>query len=209
MSSSISISTRRLLAGLSVCGAAAGSLLLLGGSHTTSHAAAAPDKDAVVQKLAQDFPLLGRPGSGKDLAADRPVTSAEFAEHVPELIPERGRLVSRDEARTVLIVPRTDGQVCLEVLFAEGGAGANCNSTGDAPILVTYGKAIGVVPASVEQLTYTLTSGRQIEAKPGTDGVFTAPADALSVSYSDASESHTIDLMPASAKPAKAQIPTL
>jgi hypothetical protein len=199
----------KLAAALAAVCATAGCLLALSGHPATSQATAGIDVDAVVRGLAKDYPVLGHPGSGKDLATDRPITSNEFAASVPQLLPARGRLLDRDEAKTLLLVPRTDGQVCIEALFADGTAGGNCNSTGQSPVLVTYGKAIGVVPASVKQLTYTLANGTTVTDTPGADGLYTAPAQAKSVSYVDQDGPQTIDLMPASAKPAETSIPAL
>ncbi|MCU1677547.1 MAG: hypothetical protein JWM93_2305 [Frankiales bacterium] len=209
MSISMRGSFKTLAACLLAVAATAGCLVVLGGHPATSHADAVVDVNAVVSQLAKDYPVLGQPGSGKDLATDRPITSAKFAESVPQLIPARGRVLARDDARTLLLVPRTDGQVCIEALFADGTAGGNCNSTGQSPVLVTYGKAVGVVPASVKQLTYTLADGKSVAATPDADGLYTAPAEARTVSYVDGNDPQTIDLMPASAKAADVSVPAL
>ena len=132
-----------------------------------------------------------------------------IAVNMPELLPANGRVVAADRRRTLILIPRSDGRVCLAALFANGTAGLNCNTAGGAPVLVTYGKAVGAVPDSVTQVTFTFADGRTQTAAPA-GGLYTAPADATTVAFELAGLKTTIELMPASTEPAGVtSLPTL
>jgi hypothetical protein len=69
------------------------------------------------------------------------------------------------------------------------------------PGLITYGKAVGVVPSDVTGVTFTLTDGSTKVVEPQ-DGIYSAPADASSVAFGTGSQQANIELMPSSREPA-------
>lgn len=182
--------------------AAAASLALLA-APMAANAATPSSDDALVAKQARDYPILAGFGTTADLAIDRPVTVAKIASTMPDLIANRARLLSKTESSTLLLVPRRDGTVCFTKLDASGEAGIDCNTAGGSPFLATYGQASGVVPVSVESVTFTLSDGStQTTATP--DGTWSAPSEAASISYGTGASKYTEGLLPASTKPAPA-----
>jgi hypothetical protein len=143
-----------------------------------------------------------------DLAEDRPITPAELAGDMPELLPASGRLLARNDDRSLVLIPRADGQLCLAALFADGQAGIDCDSTGIPPVLVTYGRATGVVPLEVEEVVFTLADGSQ-QTADATGGTYDAPPEAKLVTYTTDDGAKAIDLMPASTQPSGVQAPPL
>lgn len=76
-------------------------------------------------------------------------------------------------------------------------------------MLVTYGKAIGTVPASVDHVTFTLTDGSTHDASPR-GGLYTAPPEAQLVTFTDGDGERTeIHLMPLSTKADDIEVPRL
>ncbi|MEV4419800.1 hypothetical protein AB0L40_07460 [Patulibacter sp. NPDC049589] len=167
---------------------------------SSSDAASSPDGS----KLAGARPALGyaaldRPATPADSAGDLAARLQVFAQSTPELVVNQVRLVSTNTDRRVLLAPRSDGYVCIIVLFAKGG-GMNCNTAGGPPQVMNYGAAIGAVPTSVTSVTYKLDDGSTVSRTPQ-DGLIYAPADATSVSYDANGTKASADLMPKSAKP--------
>ncbi|MCW2984217.1 MAG: hypothetical protein JWR63_1787 [Conexibacter sp.] len=191
----------RLLVTLLAMAATAVALWALS-SHPTKAGAASADADAITAALARSYPVLGHPGSSRDLGTGRPTTVADLAKDMPSLLPLKGRILGADAARTLVLVPRIDGQICLVQLLASGDAGINCNTPDKTPILLNYGRATGVVPAGVAQVTFTLADGTTSTIKPDADGRYDAPAEATSARFTAGGTPAEIELLPASARPA-------
>ncbi|MEA2373014.1 MAG: hypothetical protein QOH12_3408 [Solirubrobacteraceae bacterium] len=179
-------------------------------SPAEADAAASPAQvSAVLAQLGHQYKALDRPTTPADNAENNVVRAMNIAVDMPELLPANGRVVATDRRRTLLLIPRIDGGVCLAALFANGTAGLNCNTAGGAPVLVTYGKAVGLVPDSVTHVTFTFTDGRTQTAAPAS-GLYTAPAEATAVTFEIDGLKTTIELMAASTEPGNvSSLPTL
>lgn len=198
--------TRSFLTALAVL--AAGALAWVSLAPSASTAGPTKSTDEIVSALATEYPRLVRqPGSAQDLALDRKTTANDLAKEIPELIALRGRAIDRNADRTLVLIPRTDGQACIAAFFAAGDALINCNK--QAPTIVTYGKAVGVVPASVDQVLVTRADGSKQSAEIKGD-LYETPADATQVSFvSDGTASEPQALMPAQSAPKGFQAPAL
>ncbi|MDX6732207.1 MAG: hypothetical protein QOC54_2155 [Baekduia sp.] len=191
-----------------VAGLTTVALLAAAVSATQPASTQAADPAAVVASLAADYPVLARPASPDDLAEDRPITPAELALGMPELLPDSGRLLARNDDRSLVLIPRDDGRLCLAALFADGQAGIDCDSTGTPPVLATYGRATGVVPLEVHEVVFTLADGSH-QTADATGGRYDAPPEAKLVAYTTDDGPQAIDLMPVSTLPPGVRTPPL
>jgi hypothetical protein len=185
--------SRRVLPAVAVTLAVAASLLTLTrGSQADSGAAAALAAPAPSQ-----FVALQRPASTADRAEAGDIAAQNLTADMPQLQVSGARIVSTNSTRELVLIPRSDGVECLYARFVDGTSGMGCNTAGAVPMLITYGRAVGVAPSGVTSVTFTLAGGATQTVAVDANGVFVAPPEAASVTFG----SITVGLMPLSTAP--------
>lgn len=115
------------------------------------------------------------------------------------------RLVHQDAHRAVAAVPAQDqaapgrDQACLVTQFRDGSGALACSPT------LMYGESIGLVPDSVDTVTYTLTDGTT-QQQDVVDNMWRSPEEAARVTYTIDGRVESIALMPMSSLPANARL---
>jgi hypothetical protein len=125
-----------------------------------------------------------------------PVVSPQFA---------GARVVLRSATRSIAAVPAKFGP-CLVARIANGSRGMACGTNRDEhPAMVGYEASIGLVPDSVESVTYAMADGSDQTARV-VGNMWKAPPAAVTVSYTDGKRSFRVELMPTGSLPADAEL---
>lgn len=115
------------------------------------------------------------------------------------------RVIQRDGGTAVAAVPASNGSPCLAVQYKDGSGGLSCGGPGTTAALVGYNGATGIVPDSVQTVTFTLTDGTtqtsQVEGN-----VWRSPPEAAKVTFMLGDRVEEIELMPRSSLPEGATI---
>lgn len=124
---------------------------------------ASESSNATASPTPQPYSVLDRPASPSDAVADKPVSIADLAKDMSEVQAERARVLSANARRTVALVPRSDGKLCLSIMGANGYAAGGCADEAQAATrgIVTGppGAQVGLVPDGVSEVTITKTDG--------------------------------------------------
>jgi hypothetical protein len=149
------------------------------------------------------YRVLARPANARDEGFARSSAALrKVAERSPEigLEPRGARVVRSDDARTLAVVP-AQAAPCLVSEGPSAPASVSCG-TGTEPktAMVNYGSAVGVVPDTVQTVSFTMTDGSVVTGEVS-DNMWNAPAEAASVSFAVDGRARTIELMPLSAQP--------
>jgi hypothetical protein len=197
MTIGFSTRSKTVLAGL-VAAVLSGIALWLVLSHSTDASASAPPSPQMSgrgQWAVGTYGVFDRPATrDDDLTAWR-----ARDDHGLGLRLSEGRVVFRDGSRTVAAVPATDGP-CLVTQFADGSGGVVCGGADHPTVSTGYVGAIGIVPDSVDSVTFTLADGSTVVG--AVDGnTWRSPDDAVRVSYSVAGREQQAELMARSSVP--------
>jgi hypothetical protein len=148
------------------------------------------------------YSLLSRPTT----AADTNVTDWKLQPNARlGTRPAGARVVYSDAWRTVAAVP-SNAVPCLVSEYRDGSQSTSCGTTDDEmTAAVSYLGSIGLVPDSVQNVTYTMTDGSQ-QIGGVKNNLWQAPSEAKEVTFTVGDKEESIGLMPASSMPKDAKI---
>ena len=143
------------------------------------------------------YSVFSRAATSADDVSSWPMRAENFDQLGLRL--DQARVVYRDAVRTMAAVPATDGP-CLLTRLRNHGGGLNCGGAGRLTVALGYLGAIGLVPDSVDTVTFAMTDGSTQTAKV-VDNTWNSPAEAASATFSLQGRSVSIELMPRSSLP--------
>jgi hypothetical protein len=186
-------------------GGIAAALVILGfGSFGLTQLASGQPSKRVTTKSAKrtntslgTYSVFSRPATPEDDVSGWPMRTENFDKLGLRL--DQARVVYRDAVRTLAAVPATDGP-CLLTRLRNHGGGLNCGGAGRVTVALGYLGAIGLVPDSVDTVTFRMTDGSTQTAKV-VDNTWNSPAEAASATFVLQGDSVNIELMPRSSLP--------
>jgi len=192
---------RRIVPTLVVAVASFGVIAVLHSQSGTGSAHAA-------EIASQTYSVLARPADPNDVRfAQSSAALREMAARSPQLglEPSGARIVQSDNSQTVAVVPATT----TPCLVSEGGDAhfsVSCGTPNQpTTAMVTYGSAMGVVPDSVDEVSFKMTDGTVVRGAV-TNNMWSAPAEAASANIVMAGHTTVVDLMPRSRLPKGATV---
>lgn len=164
-------------------------------------ALASPGSRASAQRPSSAYSLLDRSPTPADTAIRNEINN--LAKAAPEIQAEDARVIRRAVDETLVLVPRSDDQLCVERLRTDGTAGGGCVARGvaeTAGIAFTIGPNIGVVPDGVDRVDFTLRDGSHTTS-PVDGNVYRVPAEATEGTLVLDGSTYSIAFIPRSALP--------
>lgn len=157
--------------------------------------------DASASPPADAYSVLSRPETAADSVDNKPVTPARLAQDMPAVDAKAARVLPDNARRTVALVPRRDGKLCLAVF---GGNGYTTGTCAERTAAITEGLVagvpgaqVGVAPDGVREVTYRMTDGSN-RTGAVTSNVYWPPAEAAAASFVSHGKSRSIELTPQS-----------